>query len=433
MPNRSERTKPMHAPVTVPIGGVGMPQRMRADEPDRDARAFLRCFNPFVRPVRHYSLAQLRRRWRLLAIALGAGQPVARVTRRVIDGPAGPIRLKVFDPQPSGAARPALLWCHGGGFLIGDTDCADAMCRGMARASGCVVVATSYRLAPEHDLRAGREDALAALQWLARHGASIGVDPSRLAIGGDSAGGNIAAAVAQHCLQRGPALSSQVLVYPATNLQSDYPSKAENAHGYLLTAEVMDWMKARITGSTDLGDPWISPGRNAKLGGLPAALILTAGYDPVRDDGLDYAARLRAAGVPVELLHYSGQFHGFLNFDAVIGAARDAFERIGGSLHRALRGGGQSLDRTLEIADATTDTAVSMTEAVGELASVSLVLWESVGRWSVTLLGLLSPAAVASSRLLLRPWLAVGGWARRRVGERLDRLAARETYPARGV
>jgi acetyl esterase len=200
----------------------------------------------------------------------------------------------------------------------------------------------------------------------------------------------------------------------------------------LLTAEVMDWMKAHITGSTDLGDPWISPGRNAKLRGLPPALILTAGFDPVRDDGLDYAARLRAAGVPVELLHYTGQFHGFLNFDSVIRAGRDALERIGGSLHRVLISG-RSLDRTLEIADATPDTAVSVTEAVGELASVTLVVWESVGRWSATLLGLLSPAAIASSRLLLRPWLVVGVWTRRRIGERLDRLAVRQTHPRWGV
>jgi acetyl esterase len=433
MPNEPERKQPMHAPVEVPTRGVGMPQRIRADEPDRDARAFLRCFNPFVRPVRHYSLRELRRRWHLLAVTLGEGKPVARVARVVIDGPAGPIELKIFHPEASGAAQPALLWCHGGGFLLGDTGSADAMCRSMARASGCVVVAPSYRLAPEHDLYAGREDVLAALQWIAQRGASIGVNPSRLAIGGDSAGGNIAAAVAQHCTQQGaPAVALQVLVYPATNLHSDYPSKAENARGYLLTAEVMDWMKARITGSTDLGDPWISPGRNAKLRGLPPALILTAGFDPVRDDGLDYAARLRAAGVPVELLHYTGQFHGFLNFDSVIRAGRDALQRIGGSLHRALRAG-QPLDRTLEIADATPDTAVSVTEAVGELASVTLVLWESVGRWSATLLGLLSPAAIASSRLLLRPWLVVGVWTRRRIGERLDRLAVRQTHPARGV
>lgn len=174
-------------------------------------------------------------------------------------------------------------------------------------------------------LYAGREDFLAALSWLAEHGASVGIDPARLAIGGESAGGNISAAVAQETLRRGgPKLSSQILVYPATNLTAEFPSKAENGHGYLLTAEFMDSLESLVQ-ERDLTDPWLSPAFSPDLRGLPPAVIITAGFDPIRDDGLSYAAQL--AGVPVGLLHCSGQFHGFLNFDSVIGAARDALGR----------------------------------------------------------------------------------------------------------
>jgi acetyl esterase len=421
--------KPKGRPLAVPMPGIGMPQRMRGARLDRDARAFLRLLKPFVRPAHRYTMQGLRTRWSLLATVLGHGRPVARVTERTLGGPAGPIVLRIYVPERTAALQPALIWCHGGGFLVGDAECADAMCRGMASHSGCAVVSVRYRLAPEHDLRAGREDILAALEWISRHGASIGIDGSRLAIGGDSAGGNITAAVAQRWTEEGrPALRLQVLVYPATNLRNDYPSKAENGREHLLTAETMDWIQSHITGSLDLGDPWISPGLNPRLAGLPPALIVTAGFDPVRDDGLDYAARLRHAGVPVELLHYAGQFHGFLNFDALIVAGRDALARIGGSLGRALRAG-EPVDRTLEIADDATRAPLPVMHATGELTSMALVAWESVGRWSATLLRLVSPVMGAATLALWRPWLAPATWARRRVGERLGRLTARQTHP----
>ena len=160
--------------------------------------------------------------WRLTALAMGQRPPVASVTMQTIDGPAGSIEMRIFSPGRSAKPRPAFLWCHGGGFMVGGLDTADSICRTIARIADCVVIAVRYRLAPEHELTACREDFLAALQWVAKQGATLGIDTVRLAIGGDSAGGNICAAVAQHVAHHGgPKLSLQVLAYPATDLLED--------------------------------------------------------------------------------------------------------------------------------------------------------------------------------------------------------------------
>jgi acetyl esterase len=252
-------------------------------------------------------------------LPVGSGKSYSLL--REIGGPAGPITLRIYSPDESAAQRPAFLWCHGGGFVVGEADSADAICRNIASLARVIVVSVRYRLAPEHDLYAGREDFLAALDWVSRNGATIGIDASRLAIGGDSAGGNIAAAVAQACARRGgPTIKLQVLAYPATNLHKDYPSKAENARGYLLTADTMDWMKSVFSVSIDLEDQWISPGIASDLRGMPPAIIVTAGFDPVRDDGLDYAAKLRAAECRSSF-PLSRTFSGFLNFDSILGPA----------------------------------------------------------------------------------------------------------------
>jgi len=370
-PRKRSKTRPAGAPTPhVP----GMPLVRRAATLDREARAFLRYFNLFARrPLAEHSMSELRQLWRLLALALGRRPPVASVTEHEIADPAGTIALRVFNPDALHGRRPALIWCHGGGFLVGGADSADSICRSIALSADIAVVSVYYRLAPEHDLYAGREDFLAAVNWVAAHGASLGIDPARLAVGGDSAGGNIAAAVAQECVRRGgPPIRLQVLAYPATSIGKDYPSKLENASGYLLTAENMDWMKRIIAASVDLEDQWISPGLNPDLRGAPPALIVTAGFDPIRDDGLDYAARLRAAGVPVELLHYGGQFHGFLNFDSVLGAARDGLDRIGLALAAAFRSA-EAVDRTIEVADQETAGRHGVRRTAAEVASASFM------------------------------------------------------------
>lgn len=426
-------------PFGSPPPSLGMPQALRAGEPDREAQALLRMFNLALVPrsPEQYPLNQLRQLWRLTALTLSRRLPVATVNEVVIGGPRGPITLRVFAPSHSAQPRPAFLWCFGGGFTLGDLDTADGICRSIALAADCVVVAVNHRLAPEHDLRAGRDDCYAALQWLAANGAALGIDTSRLAIGGDSAGGNISAAVAQRSVREGgPALRLQVLVYPATELVEKFPSYAESAGGgFLLTGPVIEFIEETVADAVEglnLEDPWFSPRRATDFSGLPPALVVTAGFDPIRDDGLDYSARLRAAGVPVGLLHYSGQFHGFLNFDAVIGAGRDAQQRIGEALAAAFRAE-PSVDRTIEVADQPRATRGRLVGAIDQLTTTTLTASVASERWGDTLLRLLSPTLAGACQVALKPWLLPVNLLRRGINARLDRLAARQTYPTGSV
>ncbi|MNJ13494.1 Carboxylesterase NlhH [compost metagenome] len=432
-PTGSAPTKRSKATQSVWNGIIGMPQVRRSSRPDQDARAFLRLLNlaTRIRPVEHYSLRQLREVWRLAALALSQQLPVARVIEQVIDGPGGPIELRIFRPDDADHLLPAFLWCHGGGFVVGGLDTAESICRSTTHEARCISIAVRYRLAPEHDLAAGREDFLAALQWVADNGATLGIDTTRLAIGGDSAGGNICAAVAQEALRRkGPALCLQVLAYPATDLLQEFPSFVENAKGFMITDSLLAQIKQTVAGSLETlnpQDPWLSPRRSQDMQGLPPAVVISAGFDPIRDDGLDYAARLRAAGVPVELLHYAGQFHGFLNFDAVIGAGRDALQRIGESLATAF-GGEPAPDRTVEIADVPARPS-KLCAAMAEVATSSLMTWEASEGWSGTLLRQVSPAAARAARRALLPWRVPTAFIRHRLVERLDGRVAQQTYP----
>jgi acetyl esterase len=341
---------------------AGRPRRRRAERLDPEAKALLDIINMApLAPIRHANLARQRKAWRLVARTMGRNDTVARVETLHIPGPGGQIELKLYRPSATSEALPAFLWIHGGGFMMGDLTTSAAICRHVAQASGAVVAAVRYRLAPEHDLYAGREDCLAALRWLAAEGGSVGVDPTRLAIGGDSAGGNLAAAVAERYRQQGGApLRLQVLVYPAANLRDDFPSKSENAAGFMLTSAGIDAIKVVLAErQPDLSDPWISPTFIPDKRGLPPALMILAGFDPIRDDGLAYAAQLREAGVPVDLLLYSGQFHGFINFNGVSRAARDALDRMSEALRLALNAPADSpvaADRTRELSASSRDT-----------------------------------------------------------------------------
>lgn len=284
------------------------------------------------------SIAEARRSWQLAVKAFGNREPMANVIERQIPGPAGPVRIRIYLPARGAAPRPALVWFHGGGFILGDLYTAGGTCRALANRSGAAVIAVRYRLAPEHDLLAGREDCLTAVRWVAEHGAEIGVDSSRIAVGGDSAGGNIAAFVSQVCAETGPELCLQLLVYPAVDLVGVYPSEAENGRGYFLTRESMNWIESYIKSSADLADARLSPLNGENLQAVPPAVVVTAGFDPVRDQGFAYLERLRAEGVSAKLLHYPGQFHGFLSFDRVLRGARVALDQIGAELSLAFEG-----------------------------------------------------------------------------------------------
>jgi acetyl esterase len=416
----------------VTAGGlsIGMPQALRTNRPDREARAFLRWVNLYAwLPIEDRSVRAQRAIWRFTAQAMGRRPAVDSVITQFIDGPGGPIEMRVFSPAPSKTLRPAFLWCHGGGFMVGDLDTGDSICRSIARSAGCIVVAVRYRLAPEHPLTACREDVLAALQWLAAHGGALGIDGTRLAIGGDSAGGNISAAVAQHAARHGPKLSLQVLAYPATDLVQKFASASENAKGYMVSTQQIDKIAATVKIPPSAAtDPWLSPRLNGELQGVAPALLVSAGFDPIRDDGLDYAARLRAADVPVQLLHYAGQFHGFLNFDSLVGAGADGLVRIGAALADAFNG--KPVDCTIEIADKLPSKRRRLAAAAGEVATTSLTGWMTVERLGATLFGRLSPRAARIARRWLESRFVPGATVRRSTMACTGRLAPRQTYPA---
>ena len=316
------------------------PAVLRSDRPDLEVRRLLWQLALWPRRWRGAgALAGVRRDWQLAVKAFGSREPVESVDVRTIDGPGGPLTLRIYTPAAGTSPRGVVAWFHGGGFVAGDLYTAGGICRALANRSGAIVVAAGYRRAPEHPLEAAREDCLAAVTWLAEHAAEIGGDPHRLAVGGDSAGGALAAGVAHDWVRRGGALRAQLLVYPATDLDGDLPSLHENARGYLLTRERIDWIRRRLSRVSDLGAPGASPLDIPDLRGVAPAVVVTAGFDPLRDEGLAYVRRLRDAGVPVELRHYPGQIHGFMSFDCVLLGARDALDRVGSLLAEAFRDG----------------------------------------------------------------------------------------------
>lgn len=262
--------------------------------------------------------------------------PVAGVEERTIPGPGGPLRVRVYSPGGR-TPLPALVYLHGGGWVICDLDTHDNQCRALAGAAGCVVVSVDYRLAPEHPWPAALDDADTAHAWTLGEAAGLGVDPARVGIGGDSAGGNLAAAL---CLRRrdagGPPPAVQVLLYPPLDHRFDTASYRDNGE-YLLSRDDMEWFWAHYLGDRGRGDhPLVSPLRAGDLAGLPAALVVTAEYDVLRDEAETYAERLRAAGVPVILRRYEGMIHGFLGQRGVVDRATQAVAEIGADLARML-------------------------------------------------------------------------------------------------
>jgi acetyl esterase len=256
------------------------------------------------------------------------------------EGPAGPIALRVY--RPSGmhdtAALPALVYYHGGGWVIGDLDTHDSLCRQLTALSGCAVIAVDYRLAPEHPFPAAVIDAVAAARWVQKHAANLGVDARRLAIGGDSAGGNLAAVVALEARDRDdPVFGFQLLIYPATDQHCRLPSHAENGEGYLLTRDTMRYFAGHYLREPAHYDDWrASPLLHPDLSRLPPALVMTAGFDPLRDEGAAYARRLAAAGVRAAHVNFPGQIHGFITMGKVLGEAHTAVALCAAELRRAL-------------------------------------------------------------------------------------------------
>ncbi|MFA5122183.1 alpha/beta hydrolase [Zavarzinia sp.] len=255
--------------------------------------------------------------------------PIGKVEDRTIPGPGGDLPIRIYTPVAAPAGPlPVLVFFHGGGFVIGSLDTHDAPCRLLANEARCLVVSVDYRLAPEHRFPAAVDDCLAAVNWVAGHFAEIGADPMRIAVGGDSAGGNLSAVVAQMTRDAGsPKLAFQLLIYPATDALHEGLSRKANAEGYMLDQDLMQWFFNQYVGHLgleDLTDPRFSPLRHKDLSKLAPAHVIVAGFDPLRDEGLAYADALRAAGVPVTTAEYPGLIHGFCSMSGVIEAGRTA-------------------------------------------------------------------------------------------------------------
>jgi len=263
--------------------------------------------------------------------------PVAAVRERAVPGPAGDIRVRVYTPEGRGPF-PLLVYFHGGGWVLGSLDTHDPFCRAFCSGAECVVVSVGYRLAPEHPFPAASDDALAATRWVAAHAAELGGDPARIVVAGDSAGGNLSTVTALRIRDEGgPALRGQLLIYPAVGYHTPpTPSYIENAEGYGLTRESALWFYEQyLPGGSLAAHPHAAPLLAPDLRRLPPALVITAEYDVLRDEGEAYADRLREAGVAVTTSRYDGQIHGFFGMSAVLDRGKAALAEAGEALRRA--------------------------------------------------------------------------------------------------
>ena len=267
----------------------------------------------------------------------GIPEKVGRVENQVIPGPGGDIPVRIYTPNGEGPF-PSLVFYHGGGWVIGDLDTVDVPCRLLANRANCVVVSVDYRLAPEHKFPAAADDAYAAAKWVVENGPSIKVDSSRVAVGGDSAGGNLAAVVSLMARDKNEIdLAYQLLIYPVTNHSYETVSYSDNADGYLLTKDSMIWFWDHYLRNPQDGDnPYASPLKAEDLSGLPPALVITAEFDPLRDEGEAYAQRLKEAGVSVEETRYNGMIHGFFWMPGALDQGMKAVNQAADALKRAL-------------------------------------------------------------------------------------------------
>jgi acetyl esterase len=307
-----------------------------------EVRSFLDAVEALgMPPIHELAPEHVRQAYKLMDIDKKV--EMASVVDRTFPGPAGDVPVRVYSPVDGVGPHPVLVFFHGGGWVICDLETHDAMARSLAAASGATVVSVDYRLAPEHPFPAAVDDCLAAVRWVAspEGAASLGVDPVRLAVGGDSAGGNLAAVVAQQLRDSGPPLRFQLLVYPVTDAHLTHPSIDENAEGYFLTKADMVWFRGHYLGAgwAPLAtDPRVSPllAPEAAVRGVAPALVITAEFDPLRDEGEAYAENLRAAGVPVTVSRYDGVIHGFVSMAELIPEGKAAIDEAGEALRAAL-------------------------------------------------------------------------------------------------
>lgn len=303
---------------------------------DPDAQAVLTAFREAGRPPYETLEPSEARMWYLKAREVANPEPpeLAAVKAMAIPGPAGAIPARLYTPKTlrqQDGMSPCLVFFHGGGWVIGDLDSHDVVCRTLAHDGEMLVISVDYRLAPEHKFPAAIDDAIAATRWIADNAVTLNIDANHLFVGGDSAGGNLSAIVAIDARDNdGPKLAGQLLIYPATDFRMDTLSHREPETDCLLTHAVMQWFAGHyLTGAADIDNWRASPARMENLKGLPPAYVLVAGADPLRDEGDDYGRRLKEAGVDVTQQNYPGQFHGFITMGKILTKANDALRDIG--------------------------------------------------------------------------------------------------------
>jgi acetyl esterase len=303
---------------------------------DPDAAAVFKAFQDAGRPpYETVSPAEARALYLKGRVVSNPEPPeLQSVQPLAIPAPHGSIPARIYTPKTlrkAAGLAPVLVFFHGGGWVIGDLDSHDVVCRKLALEGELMVVSVDYRLAPEHKFPAAVDDAMAATKWIAENAKQLGVDTARLMVGGDSAGGNLAAVVAIAARDgNGPAIAGQVLIYPATDFTMAHPSHSERETSILLTHSAIRWFRDHyLNGGADVGDWRASPARAKTLIGLPPAYVLTAGADPLRDEGDEYAERLKQAGVAVTYRNFPGQFHGFFTMGKLLQQANIAASEIG--------------------------------------------------------------------------------------------------------
>jgi acetyl esterase len=309
---------------------------------DPEARAYLeQTASLGLPPLAEQGAVEARRLNRLRAASLaGDVEQVAHIEDGSLSGPGGQIPFRLYSPAPD-HTLPVLLYMHGGGWVVGDLDTHDSVCRALARRAECVVLALDYRLAPENPFPAAVEDAWTGLNWLRDHASDIGADADRIAVGGDSSGGNLSAVLAQRARDRGgPRLAAQVLIYPVTDCDFDTPSYRDAATGYGLTRDSMLWYwKQYLPDEAKRISPDASPLRAPDLSGLPPALIITCKLDPLASEGAAYAEALGSAGVRVEHLHEPDMIHGYIRMNGVVSRARKSWDDCGRFLLKEFEAG----------------------------------------------------------------------------------------------
>jgi acetyl esterase len=325
-------------PQSVQRKLAGPPRVVAGQELDPEVQLLLRLLGPTPAPTHDTPAAARAARSRDARVFAGERFAVARTEDVRLPGPTGAVDARLYVPEEAPAQPPLLVYLHGGGWVVCDLDTHDNVCRFLAREAGVLVLSVDYRLAPEHRFPAAVDDALAAFRHAAEHAGELGADPGAVAVGGDSAGGNLAAVVSQLAVaEGGPLPSFTMSIYPVTDLSTKHASYEHFGDGYVLTEAQMDWYRTRYLPNDEAAlDPRASPLLADDLSGLPPTYVATAGFDPLRDEGEAYAHRLRESGVPVALRRHGGLIHGFVNTVGSTRSGRAAMQEAVGALRMGL-------------------------------------------------------------------------------------------------